>query len=196
MSIKFNIFIILSAFSLASSVFVIWTKNPIFSVLFLIFSFFNVSAILFLFNFEFIPIAFLVIYVGAVAVLFLFVLMMLNIKLAELLETYHNAVPVGLIFGIFFIYQLVFLLRFEFELVNISDLSSVAFLLDFVNVSPAQGEFFNSSSSFSNIKTLGLSLFSDFLYHFLFAGLVLLLAMIAAIILTLQKHFVSKTQNV
>ena len=193
MSIKFNIFIILSAFSLASSVFVVWTKNPIFSVLFLIFSFFNVSAILFLFNFEFIPIAFLVIYVGAVAVLFLFVLMMLNIKLAELLESYHNAMPIGLIFGIFFIYQLVFLLRFEFELLNMFDSLSVVFLLDF---SCAQFEFFNSIGSFSNIKTLGLSLFSDFLYHFLFAGLVLLLAMIAAIILTLQKHFISKTQNV
>jgi NADH:ubiquinone oxidoreductase subunit 6 (subunit J) len=81
-------------------------------VLFLIFSFFNVAAVLFLFNFEFLPIAFLVIYVGAVAVLFLFVLMMLNIKLAELLETYYNVVPIGVIFGILFVYQLLFLLRF------------------------------------------------------------------------------------
>ena len=86
MFIKYNLFICFCAFCLISSIFVIWTKNPIFSVLFLIFSFFNVSALLLLFNFEFLPITFLVVYVGAVAVLFLFVLMMLNIKLAELID--------------------------------------------------------------------------------------------------------------
>jgi NADH:ubiquinone oxidoreductase subunit 6 (subunit J) len=155
-----------------------------------------VSALLFLFNFEFLPIAFLVIYVGAVAVLFLFVLMMLNIKLAELLETYYNVVPIGAIFGILFIYQLLFLLRFEFEIIETIDQSSLAFLLDFSNSLMTKTEFFNLSCVFSNIKMLAFALFSNFLFHFLISGLVLLLAMIAAIILTLQKHFLSKTQNV
>jgi len=75
-----------SGFCLLSSLSVICTKNPVFSVLFLIFTFFNVCCLLFLFEFEFVPILILVIYVGAIAVLFLFVLMMLNIKIAELLE--------------------------------------------------------------------------------------------------------------
>lgn len=154
------------------------------------------AALLFLFNFEFLPIAFLVIYVGAVAVLFLFVLMMLNIKLAELLETYYNVVPIGFFFGILFIYQLLFLLRFEFEIIENLDQSSMAFLLDFSNASMAKTEFFNLNCAFANVKMIAFALFSNFLFHFLVAGLVLLLAMIAAIVLTLQKHFVSKNQNI
>jgi NADH:ubiquinone oxidoreductase subunit 6 (subunit J) len=134
--------------------------------------------------------------VGAVAVLFLFVLMMLNIKLAELLETYHNIALVGLIFGLFFIYHLLFLLRFDFDVIESLDQSSAAFLLDFSNVLILKNGFFNLYNSFANIKMIGFAFFSNFLPHFLIAGMVLLLAMIAAIILTLQKQFVSKNQNV
>ena len=119
MIIKYNLFVFFSAFCLVSAVFVIWTKNPVFSVLFLIFTFFNVSAVLFLFNFEFLPIAFLVVYVGAVAVLFLFVLMMLNIKLAELIESYSMILPVGLLFCLIFIIQILSLFQMEFELFTI-----------------------------------------------------------------------------
>lgn len=195
-ALKSNLFVVFSAFCLASAVFVIWTKNPIFSVLFLIFSFFNVSALLFLFNFEFLPITFLVVYVGAVAVLFLFVLMMLNIKLAELSDDYYNIVPIGLIFGFVFLYQLVFLIRFEFELFETLDKYSIVFLSDFFSVSTNKTNFFNIYYSFSNIKLIGFVLFTDYLYHFLISGFVLLLAMVAAIVLTLHKYFLSKTQNV
>jgi NADH:ubiquinone oxidoreductase subunit 6 (subunit J) len=196
MLIKSNLLVILSAFGLLSSIFVVWSKNPIFSVLFLIFSFFNVAAILFLFNFEFLPIAFLIIYVGAVAVLFLFVLMMLSIKLAEMLETYNNVVPIGLLFVVFFIYQLLFLLRFEFASIELLDSASSVFLLDFLNVVTVKTEFFNLSGSLPNIKIIAFALFTEHLFHFLIAGVVLLLAMLAAIVLTLEKNFVSKTQNV
>ena len=165
-------------------------------MLFLIFSFFNVAAILFLFNFEFLPIAFLIIYVGAVAVLFLFVLMMLNIKLAELLETYYNVVPIGLMFGFLFIYQFIFLMRFEFEIIETINESSLNFLLDFSNYSMLKIEFFSLNSMFPNITTIAYVLFSNFLFHFLVSGLILLLAMVAAIVLTLQKNFVSKNQNI
>jgi NADH-quinone oxidoreductase subunit J len=165
-------------------------------VLFLIFSFFNVAALSLLFNFEFLSITFLVVYVGAVAVLFLFVLMMLNIKLAELLEVYYNVAPVGVAIAILFIYQLLFLLRFEFEVIETLDYSSMSFLFDFSTISKVQSEFFDLYGSFSNIKTLAFALFSDFLFHFIISGMVLLLAMIAAIVLTLQKQFISKTQNV
>jgi NADH-quinone oxidoreductase subunit J len=196
MLLKSNLFTLFSAFGVVSSIFVVWTKNPIFSVLFLILSFFNVAAILFLFNFEFLPITFLIIYVGAVAVLFLFVLMMLNIKLAELFENYSNALPIGLFILFFFIYQLVFLLRFEFEFFNNLDKFSLAFLADFTLTNCANTQFFDIKSSVSNIKTIGVSLFSTFLFHFLISGVILLLAMIAAIVLTLQKRFLSKNQNI
>ena len=197
MFIKFNLFVIFSAFSLSSSIFVIWTKNPIFSVLFLIFSFFNVSALLFIFNFEFLPITFLVVYVGAVAVLFLFVLMMLNIKLAELIDNYYSFLPLGLIFGRLFIYQLIFLLRFDFEVIENLDKFSIFYLRDFSNTTILlKADFLNLNYAFTNIKMVGFALFSNFLYHFLLSGFVLLLAMLAAIVLTLQKYFVTKNHNV
>jgi NADH-quinone oxidoreductase subunit J len=134
--------------------------------------------------------------VGAVAVLFLFVLMMLNIKLAELMENYYNIVPVGVVFGFLFIYQLLFLLRFEFEIIENLDQYSIFFLRDFANVSMIKTDFFNLNYAFTNIKLVGFALFSNYLYHFLLSGFVLLLAMLAAIVLTLQKHFVTKTQNI
>jgi NADH-quinone oxidoreductase subunit J len=152
--------------------------------------------LLFLFNFEFLPIAFLVVYVGAVAVLFLFVLMMLNIKLAELLENYYNIMPVGLLFGFVFVYQLIFLLRFEFELFEHLDRYSILFLHDFSNITTIKTNFMDLNHAFTNIKLLGFVLFSNFLYHFVISGFILLLAMIAAIVLTLQKFFITKTQNV
>jgi len=135
-------------------------------------------------------------YVGAVAVLFLFVLMMLNIKLAELTQSYFSVIPIGIAFGIIFVYQLLFLLRFEFEIIENLDYKSITFLLDFATISKLKNEFFTLQNSFSNIKTLAFAFFSNFLFHFLVAGMVLLLAMIAAIVLTLQKQFVSKNQNV
>jgi len=121
---------------------------------------------------------------------------MLNIKLAELIETYSNVIPIGFLFGFLFLYQLLFLLRFDFDVIDVLDYSSMAFLLDFSNVSMTKIEFFNLNGAFANIKMIAFALFSNFLFHFLVAGLVLLLAMIAAIVLTLQKHFVSKNQNV
>jgi NADH-quinone oxidoreductase subunit J len=88
MLISYYFFYLFSGFAVLSAFFVIFSKNPVFSVLFLIFTFTNVSCLLFLFNFEFLPVIFLIVYVGAIAVLFLFVLMMLNIKYAELQENY------------------------------------------------------------------------------------------------------------
>lgn len=121
---------------------------------------------------------------------------MLNIKLAELTQSYFSVIPIGIAFGIIFVYQLLFLLRFEFEIIENLDYKSITFLLDFATISKLKNEFFTLQNSFSNIKTLAFAFFSNFLFHFLVAGMVLLLAMIAAIVLTLQKQFVSKNQNV
>jgi len=164
--------------------------------LFLIFSFFNVSALLLLFNFEFLPITFLVVYVGAVAVLFLFVLMMLNIKLAELIDNYFSILPIAILFFLIFTFQLAFLMRFEFDFISSLDNISAVFLADFHNTITIKSNFFDLNYELTNIKLLGFVLFSKFLYHFIIAGVVLLLAMIAAIVLTLQKQFKIKTQNV
>jgi NADH-quinone oxidoreductase subunit J len=190
------LFFTFTALCLLSSLFVISTKNPVFSILFLIFTFFNVSCILFLFNFEFLPISFLVIYVGAIAVLFLFVLMMLNIKLAELQETDSHFLPVALIFGIVFVVELLCLFRLEFDLLNIFNQDSVIYLFDILQVDVSKLLFSDYLVLNSNIRTISIALFNDYLYCFVLSGFVLLLAMISAIVLTLQKRFVSKAQNV
>jgi len=193
---SFSLFYLFSSFSVISSFFVITTKNPVFSILFLIFSFTNVSCLLFLFNFEFLPISFLIIYVGAVAVLFLFVLMMLNIKLAELQESYSNYVPVSLFFGFIFVVELLFLLRSEFVFLDIFNENSIYFLSELIEMSNTKLLFTNFFGSYSNIKTLAVALFTDYLFAFIIAGFILLLAMVAAILLTIQKNFVSKYQNI
>jgi NADH:ubiquinone oxidoreductase subunit 6 (subunit J) len=101
--ISFNLLKFFSLLAMISSFMIIISRNPIFSVLYLILSFFNISATIFLLELEFLPIVFLVVYVGAVAVLFLFVLMMLNIKIAELKETTYHYLPIAIIF--FFIFD-------------------------------------------------------------------------------------------
>jgi len=191
-----SLFYFFSSLSILTSLFVIATKNPVFSILFLILSFANVSCLLFLFNFEFLPIAFLVIYVGAIAVLFLFVLMMLNIKLAELQESYSSFIPVSVVFGVVFLIELLFLFRAEFVFLDAPNQNSLFFLAEFLQISENNVSFSYFFGLNSNLKTIALSVFNDYLLPFLIAGYVLLLALIVAIILTVQKSFVSKNQNV
>lgn len=191
-----SLFYFFSSLSILTSLFVITTKNPVFSILFLILSFANVSCLLFLFNFEFLPIAFLVIYVGAIAVLFLFVLMMLNIKLAELQENYSSFIPVAAVFGVVFLVELLFLFRAEFVFLDVPSQNSLLFLSEFIEVSSNNLSFSHFFCLNSNLKTIAFSIFNDHLFAFLIAGYILLLALVVAIILTIQKSFVSKTQNV
>jgi len=175
---------------------VIYTKNPIFSVLFLVSAFSNVACSLLIFDFEFIPISFIVIYVGAIAVLFLFILMMLNIKLAELQESNANFIPIALFFGLTFLLELVSIFRLELPLLNLNNQNAIYHLFDLLqvnsNILPFDKIIFNNS----NIRTISITLFNGYIYCFILSGFALLLAMISAIILTLQKRFVSHTQNV
>lgn len=157
------------------SFFVIFSDNPVHSVLFLILCFCDVSLILFLFNVEFLSILFLIIYVGAIAVLFLFVVMMLNVKSG---------------FNAIFIYK---------PLIILSTIILVTQI--FLNI----GNFFYDASinktmysnysvfldSLTNIDIFGQALFNNFLICFLIAGLILLVAMIGAIVLT----FVFKSEK-
>jgi NADH:ubiquinone oxidoreductase subunit 6 (subunit J) len=179
-----------------SAIFMILSKNPIFSILFLILCFCNVSCILFLFNFEFLPISFIVIYVGAIAVLFLFILMMINLKLAELSENQTHLVPLIVFFCIIFVFELLTLFRLEFPLLKIYDYSSSIFFSDYLNNFDIGFNFINIVFYFSNLKMIAYALFNNYLFCFLLSGFVLLLAMVGAIVLTLQKRFITKAQNV
>jgi NADH-quinone oxidoreductase subunit J len=122
------LFYFFSGFCISCSFFVVFSKNPVYSVFFLILTFCNVSSLLFLLRLEFLPIIFIVIYVGAIAVLFLFVMMMLNIKVAQIKKDNVHYVFLGFVFAIIFILELFFLLRFELAPIIITNKKHLTFI--------------------------------------------------------------------
>lgn len=195
MSLFFVFFCFFSSLSLVSATLVIVSKNPIYSVLFLILSFCNVSVLLFLLSFEFLPITFLVVYVGAIAVLFLFVLMMLNIKQTELNVGGSNFLPVVCLLAFVFSMELFVMVRLEFLPLAFS-FNHKLFFSDFVNTSLSNVS--NSPLAYiheNNMRSIGVLLFIEYRLHFVLVGYILLFAMIGVITLTLHKKFISKSQN-
>ena len=163
---------------LLSSIFVFISKNPVHSVLFLILTFCNASAILFLFNAEFLGLIFIIIYVGAIAVLFLFVVMMLNVKIYSSDE--FSYLPFIFLGGFVLIVQIFLVLEKAFSNSNFWE-TSLSYTFD------------NYLDTLTSIDVLGQSLYNYYLLCFLLAGLVLLVAMIGAIVLTL--NFSSQRKN-
>ncbi len=180
--ILFSIFAILMIMSASM---VIITINPVHSVLYLISVFFNATALLILLGFEFLGIILLIVYVGAIAILFLFVVMMLNIKLVELNQNLTRYIPIGLIIGFVLLIELI--IAFELPLNNISLSSSTLAVTDWVS------EIITTPST--GINVLGQVLYTHFYGWFLLSGLILLVAMIGAIVLTLNQRIGIKRQN-
>ena len=166
---------------------VISVMNPVYNVFYLILSFFNASGLLLLLDADFVALLFIIVYVGAIAVLFLFVVMMLNIKsfgltVSEGADTF--SFYSSFFFGFFFIFSFSFF--FERFFVNY-DKIICCFL------KPRFTDFFGVLDSLnysnSNIEIFGQRLYTFFLFYFLVAGFILLVAMVGAIVLTLQsKH--------
>jgi NADH-quinone oxidoreductase subunit J len=186
-----------SCFAIVSSCCVIFSKNPVYSVLFLILAFLNVSSLLFLLQLEFLPVVFLMVYVGAVAVLLLFVIMMLNIKLADLKSRDVHYVPVAIMFFLLFSFELILLVRTDFTPFIFASSNHWSFLYDYT----VSGLCFTdtvptSSLKDFNMRSIGLLLFTDYCTHFIISGYILLFAMLGAITLTLYKKFMSKTQSI
>jgi len=174
------LFFIVSIITITSSLLVILSKNPIHSVLFLILVFFN-AAILFLFSeAEFLAMILLIVYIGAVAVLFLFVIMMLDINTAKLRQGFSNYLPIGLFVG--FIILL--------ELLYVVSQSKLSFLKKNVTENKITNEIFE------NTKIIGNVLYTDYFLLFQLSGIILLVAMIGAILLTLRKREGTKKQNI
>ncbi len=149
-----------------SGLMVVSSRNPVHSVLFLILAFFNAAGLFILLNAEFLAMLLVVVYVGAVAVLFLFVVMMLDINYSELREGFQKYLPLGLFIGAVLLVEL-FATFFEYS-GNIKSL-------------PSPGDVHNT-------KALGQIIYTDYVYLFQLAGLILLVAMIGAIALTLRKR--------
>ena len=164
---------------IASAVMVVSAKNPVHAVLFLILAFFNAAGLFVLLVAEFLAMILVVVYVGAVMVLFLFVVMMLDVNFAELRAGVLRYLPIGLIVGFILLFELVFVVG---AWVTAPQLVSDA-------PTPPPSEV-------SNTEALGRLLYTDYVYLFQAAGLILLVAMIGAIVLTLHHRRDVKRQDV
>ena len=153
---------------ISSSILVIFSNNAVHSVLFLIFTFFNSAILFLLMNAEFLAMTIVIVYVGAIAVLFLFVVMMLNISESEIKEGFLKYFPFGLILIAIFITELFLIFNFD----NFSVPENVKIDINEIDLIEA-----------SNTKLIGLFLYTDYFIIFQISGFILLLAMIGAIVL-------------
>ncbi len=168
--------LIFSAFALVllgAAVGVITARNPVHAALFLVLAFFNGAGLWMMLEAEFLSIALVLVYVGAVMVLFLFVVMMLNVDLARLREGFWKHLPLGLGVGVLMVAEMVLVV------------SSKQFASLGEGTAPA-------APGVSNTRELGLLLYTDYVYPFELAAVILLVAIVAAIALTLRRRKDSK----
>jgi len=174
-------FYLFSMTTIAAGVMVVSAKNPVHSVLFLILAFFNSAGLFILLGAEFLAMILVVVYVGAVAVLFLFVVMMLDINFSELREGFLQYLPIGALVGIILTAELILIF------------GSWVFSPDAASVVAAPSL---PPTEITNTHALGKLIYTQYVYLFQAAGLVLLVAMIGAIVLTLRKRPGVKRQQI
>ena len=169
---------------LLSSLMVIIVQNSIYSVLFLVLSFVSAASLLLLFECEFIALMFVIIYVGAIAVLFLFIVMMLDIKIVITSKDTLKYFPIGLLIGSLFSLEIFYILTLNFE----NNLYDQSILMNFYT------NWYDKLDFFSDIEAIGQVMFTQYVLQFLIAGNILLLATVAVVVLTIKTHTTSKTQ--
>jgi NADH-quinone oxidoreductase subunit J len=174
-------FYLFATVCIASAFMVIAAKNPVHSVLFLILAFVNASGLFLLLGAEFLAMMLIVVYVGAVAVLFLFVVMMLDVDFAELRSGFLQYLPVGGLVGAVFLAEILLVVGGW----------TIGSGVPRVIASPTPPPV-----DISNTEAIGLVLYTRYLYYFQAAGLVLLVAMIGAIVLTLRHRENVKRQDI
>jgi NADH-quinone oxidoreductase subunit J len=172
------VFYLLSAVAVAAGVMVISARNPVHSVLFLILAFFNAAGLFVLIGAEFLAMVLVVVYVGAVAVLFLFVVMMLDINFVRLRAGFLQYLPAGALVGLILLVELV-LVAGSWALGPEQALAERA-----------------APPGVSNVEALGDLFYTDYVYLFQAAGLILLVAMIGAITLTLRRRPTVRKQDI
>jgi NADH-quinone oxidoreductase subunit J len=172
-------FYLFAGICVASAIMVVTARNPVHSVLFLILAFVNASGLFMLLGAEFLAMILIVVYVGAVAVLFLFVIMMLDVDFAELRQGFIEYLPIGLLIGAIFLAEL--LLIAGGWVLSPSVTKAIT--------SPIPG-------TVTNTEALGLVLYTRYVHYFELSGMVLLVAMIGAIVLTLRHKPSVKRQDI
>lgn len=181
MNLSALFFYFFATIAVASAFMVIAARNPVHSVLFLILAFVSAAGLFVLVGAEFLAMILIIVYVGAVAVLFLFVVMMLDVDFAELRQGFLQYMPVGAIVGFIFLAELLLI---------------VGTWITGAGVAGAIRSPIPPASEVSNTQALGRVLYTTYVHFFELAGLVLLVAMIGAIVLTLHHKTNAKRQNV
>ncbi len=174
-------FYLFAALTIASGAFTILSRNPVRSVLWLIMAFFNAAGLMVLVGAEFIAMLLIIVYVGAVAVLFLFVVMMLDIDFAELRAGFIRNFPLGMVLALVLLAELV--------------LGAGAYRVGALHLGAPDGAAV-TSAGVSNIAAIGGLLYSRYIFLFEAAGIILLVAMIGAIVLTHRQRSDTRGQNV
>ena len=175
-------FYLFASLLIASAAMVIFARNPVHSVLWLIVAFFNAAGLMVLVGAEFIAMLLVIVYVGAVAVLFLFVVMMLDIDFAELRAGFVRNVPLGLMLAVVLVAELI--------------LGIGAYRAGSVKLGMPEAGAATVVDTVPNIEAIGALLYSKYVFLFESAGLILLVAMIGAIVLTHRKSYSAKAQNI
>ena len=176
MEFKTILFYIFSTITVAAALRVITARNPVHAALFLVLAFFNVAALWMLLQAEFLALALIMVYVGAVMVLFLFVVMMLDINIERLRQGFWSNLPVGAVVGLLMVGEMAVVLSGRyFGLANL----------------PPQ----NLPANYSNTKELARLLYTDYAYPFEIASVILLVGIIAAIMLTLRQRKDNKAMH-
>jgi NADH-quinone oxidoreductase subunit J len=170
-------FYLFAGVTVASAAMVISARNPVHSVLFLILAFVNAAGLFVLLGAEFLAMILIVVYVGAVAVLFLFVVMMLDVDFTELRQGFLNYLPIGALIGVVLLAELLILVG------------------GWAIAPPTAHPAAPIAANVSNTEALGLVLYTRYVYFFEAAGIILLVAMIGAIVMTLQ-HKQVRRQNI
>ena len=168
--------------AVASGVMVVSARNPVHSVLFLILAFFNSAGLFVLLGAEFLAMILVIVYVGAVAVLFLFVVMMLDIDFAELRSGFMRYLPIGGLIGLILLAELMLIFGSWVIAPGIAGLGAAP-------LPPA-------AAAVSNTRALGDLLYTRYIFAFQVAGLILLVAMIGAIVLTLRQRVGVRRQSI
>ena len=175
-------FYLFAAMTVGSGAMVIVARNPVHAVLFLILAFFNAAGLFVLLGAEFLAMILVVVYVGAVAVLFLFVVMMLDVDFAALRAGFIKNAPLGAVVGLVLLAELILVLG-----IKIVKPGALA---------PAMAPIPTAGSGISNTEAIGRVLYTKYVYYFEGAGLILLVAMIGAIVLTLRHKVGVKRQSI
>jgi NADH-quinone oxidoreductase subunit J len=173
-------FYLFATVAVASGVMVVTARNPVHSVLFLILAFFNAAGLFVLMGAEFLAMILIIVYVGAVAVLFLFVVMMLDIDFAQLRVGAARYLPIGLLVGIILLAELMLVFGSWAIAPNVATLAAA----------PTP-----SGVAMTNTRALGDLLYTRYIFAFQAAGMILLVAMIGAIVLTLRHRVDTRRQS-